>query len=106
MRTSIIVAGVLAVGATTWILSKQVGSENREVAPNQEASGEATAVRPVAVRVMPVISRTHQGAIIVNGRTEESRRVTIRAETSGPVSAVPRKEGDIVKRALISNTIT
>lgn len=102
MRTSIIVAGVLAVGATTWILSKQVGSENREVAPNQEASGEATAVRPVAVRVMPVISRTHQGAIIVNGRTEESRRVTIRAETSGPVSAVPRKEGDIVK---IGNTL-
>ena len=97
MRTSIIVAGVLAIGATAWILSGQIGGEDRQAIANDQADAKENKAELISVRVMAVQPRVQQGAVIVNGRTEESRKVTIRAETAGPVSAVPGEEGKIVE---------
>ena len=76
MRTSIIVAGVLAIGATAWILSGQIGGEDRQAIANDQADAKENKAELISVRVMAVQPRVQQGAVIVNGRTEESRKVT------------------------------
>ena len=96
MRTSIIAAGLLAIGATAWILSGQIGGEDRRAIANDQAAADEKKAELISVRVTPVQPRVQQSAVIVNGRTEESLKVTIRAETAGPVSAVPGEEGRIV----------
>ena len=97
MKGSILIAGALALGATAWILSGQLGGEKRMAAANETAPDNPKSRGLVSVRVQPVVSRTRQGAVIVNGRTEESRKVTLRAETAGPIVAVPGEEGRIVE---------
>jgi membrane fusion protein, multidrug efflux system len=97
MRTSIIIAGVLAIGATAWIVSGQIGGTDQKAAANGSAVAEQPAPKAlVSVRVRTVAARTRKGYMVVNGRTEESRKVTLRAETAGPVIAVPSIEGRIV----------
>jgi multidrug efflux system membrane fusion protein len=41
------------------------------------------------------------GAIVLRGRTEAARTVIVRAETAGPVAAVPASEGSFVRRGAI-----
>ena len=96
MKNSIIVAGVLAVGATAWILSGQIASDDRQAVANERAETKERATNLISVRIRPVQPRTQQWAVIVNGRTEESREVTIRAETAGPIVAISREVGSIV----------
>ena len=97
MRNSIIVAGVLAVGATAWILSGQIRNHDLQAVANERAEKPTPTTKLISVRVRPVQPRIQQGAVIVNGRTEESRKVTIRAETAGPIAALPVEEGSIVE---------
>lgn len=97
MRTSVIIAGVLAIGATAWIVSGQIGGPDRKAVANGAAEGQQPAPLPlVSVRVRSVAAQTRKDYLVVNGRTEESRKVTLRAETAGPVIAVPSVEGRIV----------
>lgn len=98
MRTSVIIAGTLAIGATAWILSGQFGGSDKRASANGSQTTEAEAEKPLAaVRVRVLRARVKQDALIVNGRTEESRKVTLRAETAGPVIEVPATEGSIVE---------
>ncbi|CAN0427398.1 unnamed protein product [Discosporangium mesarthrocarpum] len=98
MRTSIIIAGTLAIGATAWILSGQFGGTEKRAAANNAPAAQTEPERPLAaVRVRALKSRIKQDALIVNGRTEESRKVTLRAETAGPIIDVPATEGSIVE---------
>jgi membrane fusion protein, multidrug efflux system len=97
MRTSVIIAGVLAIGATAWIVSGQIGDTDRKAVANGAAEAEQPAQKAlVSVRVRSVVAQTRKDYLVVNGRTEESRKVTLRAETDGPVIAVPSVEGRIV----------
>ena len=94
MRPSIVIAVVLAVGATAWIASGQFGdTQGNASASNSQGSEKPIAVRLNSVRVKAVQAQTHQRYLLVNGRTEESRRVTLRAETQGPIVDVPGEEG-------------
>ncbi|MFT5488709.1 MAG: multidrug efflux system membrane fusion protein [Paracoccaceae bacterium] len=98
MRTSIIIASTLAIGATAWILSGQFGGTDKSAAANGPQTAQMDAERPLAVvRIRVLQARVKQDALIVNGRTEESRKVTIRAETAGPIIAVPATEGGVVE---------
>jgi multidrug efflux system membrane fusion protein len=98
MRTSVIVAGTLAIGATAWILSGQFGATDKRAAANGSQNTETQAEKPLsAVRVRVLKARIKQDALIVNGRTEESRKVTLRAETAGPIIDVPATEGSVVE---------
>lgn len=109
MRTSIIIAGILAVGATAWIVSGQFNGTEQRAAANSTQATESTPAKLVSVRVRSVVARTRSDALIVNGRTEESRKVTLRAETAGPIIEVPGIEGrtleagDIVARQSIED---
>ena len=97
MRASIIVAGVLAIGATAWIVSGQFSGNDRQAAANGSGEANQKADKPlVSVRVRPVTARVRSDTLVVNGRTEESRKVTLRAETSGPIIDVPALEGRIL----------
>ena len=98
MRSSIIIAGTLAIGATAWILSGQLGNNDKSAAANGSKVAERKAETPLAaVRVRVLQARVKQDELIVNGRTEESRKVILRAETAGPIINVPAMEGSIVE---------
>lgn len=97
MRTSVIIAGVLAIGATAWIVSGQFGGTDRKAAANGKQTAEPAPVKLVAVRIRSVMARSRTDALILNGRTEESRKVTLRAETAGPVIEVPGVEGRVIE---------
>lgn len=97
MRTSIIIAGVLAIGATAWIASGQFSGADQRAAANGKQASEPPPAKLVAVRVRSVAARERTDALIVNGRTEESRKVTLRAETAGPVIEVPGVEGSVLE---------
>ncbi len=100
MRRSIIVAGVLAVAAAGWIASGRSGGETGPAAP------EAAPAEPplVSVRVREVTAVSRRREIVVSGRTEESRRVTLRARTQAPVARVlveagqPVAQGEVIAR--------
>lgn len=106
MRTSVVIAGLLAVGATAWILSGQFGgnerqasaNDARQASANQEAAPTAAQdAQLTAVRVRSVSAATRDRVVVINGRTEESRKVTLRAETAGPISEIAVEEGSAVK---------
>jgi membrane fusion protein, multidrug efflux system len=91
-------------------VSGQFGGHDRQAAANGSDSAPQKATKPlVSVRVRAVAARVRNDALVVNGRTEESRKVTLRAETAGPVIAVPAVEGrtlnagDVVARQSVED---
>jgi hypothetical protein len=65
MRTSVIVAGTLAIGATAWILSGQFGATDKRAAANGPQNTETQAEKPLsAVRVRVLKARIKQDALI------------------------------------------
>lgn len=93
MRVSILVAGALAVGAVVWVASGQVDAPRPQAGADDAPAAKAGEEPPAAVRVRRTVAVARERAIVVNGRTEESRRVTVRAETAGPVVRAPAEEG-------------
>lgn len=93
MRSSVIIAVALAVGATVWIASGQFDDEGKQAI----AETGPTQTPLVSVRVRKTVARSRTREIVINGRTEESRRVTLRAQTTGPVAAVPAREGQALE---------
>ncbi|MEE2721930.1 MAG: efflux RND transporter periplasmic adaptor subunit [Pseudomonadota bacterium] len=94
MRSSIFIAVAIAVAATAWIASGQFGdTEGNASSRNPQASKKPVDAPLISVRVKAVQAQTRTGYVLLNGRTEESRRVTLRAETRGPIVDVPGEEG-------------
>lgn len=99
MRASIVIAGVLAIGAGAWIASGQFDKGSKTANANGAAVETPAPAAPlVSVRIRKTFAAARQREIIINGRTEESRRVTLRAATAGPIDSVPVKEGRMLKR--------
>ncbi|MEE2998139.1 MAG: efflux RND transporter periplasmic adaptor subunit [Pseudomonadota bacterium] len=97
MRSSIIVAGVLAISTTAWIVSGQIGAEKHQAHVNNLKGAAKKSDKLISVRVKASVPRTRELAVIVNGQTEESRRVIIRAETAGSISEVTGEEGKVIE---------
>ena len=94
MRGSIVIAGILAIGSAAWIASGQFAGRDRASAGEPQSAGQAASTETtVSVRVRTMQPRTRTREIAINGRTEESRRVVVRAETVGPIAEVPVEEG-------------
>jgi multidrug efflux system membrane fusion protein len=70
------------------------------VTKKPEAKAEA-APQAIMVTTRLVEPELRPGAIILRGRTEAARTVIVRAETAGPVAAVPAAEGSFVRRGAI-----
>lgn len=96
MGRSTVIAIVLALLATGWILSgilvePEANNDVQAIAP--AAGDSADEAVPVPVRVMWSEARTRPGLLVVNGRTEASRSVTLRAETAGRVESIAAERG-------------
>ncbi len=109
MNRSVIIATIIAVGVTGWIVSGQfeqpetvaIDADAQKSEPN--ASEIAAALRPkkvdptqVDVQMFNAELRAQQ--IVVRGTTESIRTVTIKAETPGRVVAIYVEIGQRVKK--------
>lgn len=90
MRASVLTAGALAVGVAAWIASGQLDGIGAETVRPETPSPPTPLV---SVRVREAASALRERGISVNGRTEASRQVVLRAETGGPVARILSPEG-------------
>ncbi len=100
MRNPIVIAGVLAIGGAVWIASGQFSAGDKTASANGVGATETEAPL-AAVRVRTLEAQERQRFIRINGRTEESRRVVIRAETPGPIYEIDVPEGAVVKEGQV-----
>jgi len=105
MKSSYLIAGVVAVAAVTWILSGQVTDPKRSAhAVATEAStsrGQQSVVgqpRYKPVRVRTIESEPWRREVVIRGRTEASRSVMLRAETAGRIVKILADEGKQVTK--------
>ena len=91
MKKSHVLALVIALLAVGWIVSGQfIGPPNR---PAENKPRPSKAERLPLVRVHVSHARQKKNEIILLGRTEESRKVGLRAETAGRAVALGANEG-------------
>ena len=88
MRRSWMIAALIAIAASAWILSGQLpGSDSAEAEAQPATAGEPE--RPLAkVRVDHVSAQPMISTLILHGRTLADRKVEIRAEATGLIEAV------------------
>ena len=114
MNRSIIIAIIIAVGVTAWIVSGQIGAGSAsdesagsaEAATNtkgtaaqaSDADGTKNQPKIMGVRYLTFTAEPRQREIIVHGRTEANRVVELKAEISGRVKKVYADDGDRVKK--------
>lgn len=97
MKKSLILAAVLAVGATAWIVSGQMGE--KQVAPvKKEPAKLEQANELTKVRVTTLKSQPRQTVLVINGWTQANRIVDLRAETDGPIATLPLEKGQKVAK--------
>lgn len=96
MNTSFAWAIGIAAIVALWILSGELFDDD---AKSRGATLEIEQERTVAIRATISFAQSYVNKIIIRGRTEASRTVTIKAETSGTVIAVPADEGSRVSVA-------
>lgn len=97
MRSSYVIAGLIALAAVAWIGSGLVAPH--EEAPQEHAADARQAARAAEaprVRVRDMTARETITPLVVHGHTEASRRVVVRAETAGRVAEVPVDKGTTV----------
>lgn len=111
MNRSVIIATIIAVGVTGWIVSGQFGTSDADAPvadantlPADDPNSEiAEALRPksrdlVQVEVAMSIGEQQAQHFVVRGTTQAFRTVEIKAETPGRVSEVLVDRGDRVKK--------
>ena len=109
MTRTLVTALVLALAIGGWILSGQIdalSNGNAATAPAPAFAAAGSADQPAAatgravikVRARRLTAEKRRREIVVRGRTEAVRQVTVRAETRGRVAEVAVAEGARVKR--------
>lgn len=96
MNRSLLIAGGITVAAVLWVLSGQFG--DRDAAPANAAKPPAAAeTLPMQVRVTASQAVDRAEAVVLQGRTEPSRSVVLKAEIHGRVVALPAARGARVR---------
>ena len=100
-RPSYWIALTIAVTASLWVLSGQFGGPEpsaQTTGAQQQAASVAPSDRPAArVRVRTITARPYLNELILFGRTEASRYVTLKAETSGLITNIGAERGTRVQ---------
>lgn len=94
MKASHIVAVAIVVGAAGWIGSGVVG---REHDPAAKTVTEAKVVPRFRVAVIETHEEQHARRIVLSGRTEADRRVTVATRANGTVLDLRVRRGSVVK---------
>ncbi len=98
MRASAVIAVLLSIAVTAWMVSGQLGGGEPAPAAPEAGAGPAASRNPVPrVRVKRMKARSHGVAVTVRGRSEASRRVEVRAETDGRIVEIGATRGDTVE---------
>jgi multidrug efflux system membrane fusion protein len=105
MKSSYVIAGVVAIAAVGWVLSGQVTDPKRsahaigsEGGSNGEEMSAVAPQRYKRVRVRSIEAQSWRQEVIIRGRTEASRSVKLRAETAGRIAKIMVDEGKGVTR--------
>lgn len=96
MRASYIIAIVVGAAAIAWIASGQFDEAPAPGLKKPAASAKQRAAPKVRVRTSVAEERSRQ--LVFLGRTEASRKVSLKAETPGRIVAVPAAEGSLIER--------
>lgn len=96
-RQSWLIAGALLVALSGWLLSGQI-SEEAAAENTPIASVDDIRDSTVNVRVRTLTSEPVSREVIINGRTEPARAVTLRAEIDGRIVAVGAQRGALVRQ--------
>lgn len=91
MRRSFLIALLVLLAAAGWLLSGQLGSDSAPVGEAPQAAPASPELARVRVRTITAEDKVRE--IIVQGRTEASRRAVVKAETAGRVVAIGSSEG-------------
>jgi len=103
MKKSVLVAGLFALAVAGWILSGQFESHDGKANASGPtiAAADAAATAPKEeiplVRTQTFIAQPRVRDVALRGRTEASRWVDLKAETTGRVAAVPTRKGSRVR---------
>jgi multidrug efflux system membrane fusion protein len=101
MKRSYLIAGILALAATGWVVSGQVDQDGSpKTARKPPADLTATQIVPT-VRVRRLIAQPHQAEVILRGRTEATRKVDVKAETYGRIIELKVEKGDWVEKGAV-----
>ena len=99
MKNSYKISIVIAVAAVGWIASGQFGGADQT---NAKTADEAKIVsKKVAlprVRVNFSVAQIKVNELVILGKTEASRKVNLKAETSGRIVAIKAQKGDRLKK--------
>ncbi len=104
MRTTYITAAIIALLLILWLLSGQLGTEDDTPVPanlaeqNAKLDAESEDKQPTRVRASVVYAQPHTQHVVLRGRTENKRTVSVRAETGGRVEERPVERGDEVSK--------
>lgn len=97
---SIVIASVVAVAVTLWMLSGLIGGESPSPATGStvrdESTGSGNPERRPRVLVQRSSARSIRREIRVSARTEPNRQVELRAETDGAVISIGAERGALV----------
>lgn len=98
MKSSYIIAAVVALSVTVWIVSGQIGeTRSTEGVTAMPSQAQAEEVLP-RVRVRELVAQERVNELKLFGRTEAERTVDLMAETSGRVASIEVEKGDWVKK--------
>jgi membrane fusion protein, multidrug efflux system len=112
IRRSYVVAGIIFVVLAVWVASGALNSSDTKTTkaasdiaavaatdPTAAADEKAKAATPKkqSVRVKSITAESRQRELTIRGKTEALRKVQVRAETAGKVSAIRADKGDTVK---------
>ena len=96
MKSSVIIATVIAVGVAGWILSGQMGG--RETPPSTAVASADESAQPLPrVRVRRSRAEERVRELSLFGRTEADRTVLLKAQTAGRIAGLPVEKGQLVK---------
>ena len=95
MKRSYIIAALLALAATAWVLSGELAGERQAEAQKPPAQ-LAAAQQLATVRVRQQSAAPRVTELMLRGRTEALRSVVIKAETEGQVAELLFERGDRV----------
>lgn len=95
-RRSVIIAAVILAFSVLWVLSGALfGKDDHPPAATAPKTGAAPVAPNVQVRRQN--AEPMQAALAIPGRTEAQRKVSLRAEVSGPVEAILAARGAVVR---------
>ncbi|MGF1630242.1 MAG: efflux RND transporter periplasmic adaptor subunit [Kiloniellaceae bacterium] len=93
MKRSLLFAVLLAIAATLWVASGQLGEGGAEPEV-QKAPADLTALdQAPLVRVRPSTAESHAVIDLLRGRTQANRLVEIKSETDGRVTELTVTDG-------------